>query len=202
MMKMMLKSGDDNDEMDKHQPNVSLIVAVAKGKGPHLEFCCTAYPNEITIDRMLIKGNEVSADKIAYEGLEFSDLDEDLQKAFYKYLEVRGIKSSLTNSLQQYMVSKDNREYLSHNFRMVPDSMIEASEMRSRELLVYHHHHQCNNCIQARQSNIKACPAGPIGLCIKQMKMSMWNGMKFGRNSDTLLYVKNDVSNEYLRPPN
>lgn len=40
------------------------------------------------------------------------DLDEDLQKAFYKYLEVRGIKSSLTNSLQQYMVGKDNREYL------------------------------------------------------------------------------------------
>lgn len=66
------QSGDDNDEMNKHQPNVSLIVAVAKGEGPHLEFCCTSYPGEITIDRLLIKGNEVSADQIAYEGLEFS----------------------------------------------------------------------------------------------------------------------------------
>lgn len=40
------------------------------------------------------------------------DLDEELQKGFYKYLEVRGIKSSLANSLQQYMVNKDDREYL------------------------------------------------------------------------------------------
>lgn len=65
------ESGDDN-ETNSHQPSVSLIVAVAKGEGPHLEFCCTAYPDKIRIDSMLIKGNEVSADRIAYEGPEFS----------------------------------------------------------------------------------------------------------------------------------
>lgn len=42
----------------------------------------------------------------------FSDLDENLQKGFYKYLDVRGIKPSTTNYLREYMADKDNREYL------------------------------------------------------------------------------------------
>lgn len=40
------------------------------------------------------------------------DLDENLQKAFHKYLEIRGIKPSTTNFLHGYMVDKDGREYL------------------------------------------------------------------------------------------
>lgn len=42
----------------------------------------------------------------------FSDLDENLQKAFHKYLEIRGIKPSTTNFLQEYMINKDSKEYL------------------------------------------------------------------------------------------
>ena len=42
----------------------------------------------------------------------YSDLDENLQKAFHKYLEIRGIKPSTTNFLQEYMFAKDNKEYL------------------------------------------------------------------------------------------
>ncbi|KAF8409867.1 hypothetical protein HHK36_002385 [Tetracentron sinense] len=105
---------DDGDESNENlgQPNVSLIVTIAKGEGPRMEFCCTAYPDDITIDSMLMKGHEVSSDQIAYEGPEFSDLDESLQKGMYKYLEVRGIKSNLTNFLQEYMINKDEREYL------------------------------------------------------------------------------------------
>ena len=41
-----------------------------------------------------------------------SDLDENLQKAFHKYLEIRGIKPSTTNYLHEYMINKDSREYL------------------------------------------------------------------------------------------
>lgn len=41
-----------------------------------------------------------------------SDLDENLQKAFHKYLEIRGIKPSTTNFLHEYMINKDSREYL------------------------------------------------------------------------------------------
>jgi complement component 1 Q subcomponent-binding protein len=42
----------------------------------------------------------------------YSDLDENLQKAFLKYLEIRGISPSTTNFLQEYMFNKDNKEYL------------------------------------------------------------------------------------------
>lgn len=41
-----------------------------------------------------------------------SDLDENLQNAFHKYLEVRGIKPSTVNFLQGYMANKDSKEYL------------------------------------------------------------------------------------------
>ncbi|KAK9120847.1 hypothetical protein Syun_018464 [Stephania yunnanensis] len=39
-------------------------------------------------------------------------LDENLQRAFHKYLEIRGIKPSTTNFLHEYMINKDSREYL------------------------------------------------------------------------------------------
>ena len=41
-----------------------------------------------------------------------SDLDENLQKAFNKYLELRGITAITTNFLHEYMINKDSREYL------------------------------------------------------------------------------------------
>lgn len=40
------------------------------------------------------------------------DLDENLQKAWRKYLEVRGIKGSLFDFLHEYMMHKDEKEYL------------------------------------------------------------------------------------------
>lgn len=105
------KSEDEDDQQSEHpQSHVSLIVSVGK-VGQNLEICCTAYPDEIVIDSMLLKSKDVSED-LAYEGPEFSDLDENLQKVFYQYLEVRGITSPLAKSLQEYMVNKDNREYL------------------------------------------------------------------------------------------
>lgn len=44
--------------------------------------------------------------------LDTRDLDENLQKAFLKYLEIRGIKPSMTNHLYEYMLNKDSKEYL------------------------------------------------------------------------------------------
>jgi len=41
-----------------------------------------------------------------------SDLDENLQKAFHRYLEIRGIKPSFTTFLADYVANKDSREYL------------------------------------------------------------------------------------------
>ncbi|KAK3422541.1 hypothetical protein EUGRSUZ_G02989 [Eucalyptus grandis] len=107
--------GDDNQDDDDEkasQSSIPLVVSVAKGNGQFVEFCCTAYPDEIVIDSLAVKNAENTEDQIAYEGPDFQDLDENLQKAFHKYLEIRGIKPSTTNFLHEYMINKDSREYL------------------------------------------------------------------------------------------
>ncbi|KAJ4977981.1 hypothetical protein NE237_008761 [Protea cynaroides] len=108
--------GDENDEDDdderSNQSSLALVISVSKGSGFRLEFGCTAYPDEITIDSLSVKDPEASEDQIAYEGPDFEDLDENLQTAFHKYLEIRGMKPSTTNFLHEFMISKDSREYL------------------------------------------------------------------------------------------
>ncbi|KAL4367350.1 hypothetical protein GQ457_05G020030 [Hibiscus cannabinus] len=104
----------DQDEDDTEKPSrssIPLVVNVSKSGGPSLEFACTAYPDEITIDSLSVR-NPNSEDELAYEGPDFCDLDGNLQKAFHKYLEIRGIKPSTTNYLHEYMINKDSREYL------------------------------------------------------------------------------------------
>ncbi|TQD76741.1 hypothetical protein C1H46_037730 [Malus baccata] len=78
---------DDNDE-HANQSSIPLVVTVSKGNGPVLEFSVTAYPDEFQIDSLAVKNPEDSEDQIAYEGPGFHDLDENLQKAFHKYLEL------------------------------------------------------------------------------------------------------------------
>jgi complement component 1 Q subcomponent-binding protein len=105
---------DDDDAGDSEKPRQScipLVVRVSKKGKASLEFGCTAYPDEIAIDTLSVKDADNSEDQIPYEGPDFSDLDENLQKAFHKYLEIRGIKPSATNFLHEYMINKDNKEY-------------------------------------------------------------------------------------------
>ncbi|XVF23965.1 hypothetical protein REPUB_Repub13aG0085200 [Reevesia pubescens] len=105
---------EDNDEDDSEKPSrssIPLVVNVSKKGGPSLEFSCTAFPDEISIESLAVR-NPDTEDELAYEGPDFYDLDENLQKAFHKYLEIRGIKPSTTNYLHEYMINKDSREYL------------------------------------------------------------------------------------------
>ncbi|GLJ55243.1 hypothetical protein SUGI_1185280 [Cryptomeria japonica] len=55
------------------------------------------------------KGND---DVLAYEEPAFTDLNENLQKSFHKYLEIRGVKGSLSIFLLEYMINKESREYI------------------------------------------------------------------------------------------
>ncbi|KAG9456611.1 hypothetical protein H6P81_001119 [Aristolochia fimbriata] len=106
---------DESQDEDKgyvEQTTVPLIVKISKGKDPHLVFCCTGYQDDLTIDELLIKHQETSSNKIPYEGPKFLDLAEELHKAFYKYLDERGINGSLIHFLRDYMMAKDNKEYL------------------------------------------------------------------------------------------
>uniref|UniRef100_A0ACD5XBT4 Uncharacterized protein n=1 Tax=Avena sativa TaxID=4498 RepID=A0ACD5XBT4_AVESA len=110
------KEKDDDQEDDEKAPksNFPLTVRVSKSDGPSLEFTCTAYSDEIVIDTLSVRqpASDDDEELIAYEGPDFNDLDENLQRAFHKYLELRGITPSTTNFLHEYMINKDSREYL------------------------------------------------------------------------------------------
>ncbi|KAL5727174.1 hypothetical protein ACHQM5_000398 [Ranunculus cassubicifolius] len=108
------KDEDDASDKDALPFNLSLVVSIAKGDGPRLEFTCSATQRAFTIDAMLMKESQEPSNEhdFPYEGPDFLDLDENLQKEFYKYLERRGIKHSSTTFLQEYMVDKESKEYM------------------------------------------------------------------------------------------
>ncbi|XP_078158038.1 uncharacterized protein At2g39795, mitochondrial-like [Carex rostrata] len=96
---------------------IPFIVRVSKDERvPALNFGCVAYPDEVIINSMsLIEtqgGEEEEEDLLNYKGPDFNYLDERLKKAFYKYLELRGIMPLNTNFIHKYMINKDRREYL------------------------------------------------------------------------------------------
>ncbi|KAL5709460.1 hypothetical protein ACHQM5_020144 [Ranunculus cassubicifolius] len=104
--------GKDDEESDPAS-SLAMVVSVSKGKNePCLEFCCTAYSDEIVIDSLFVKNPESSDDGFDYEGPDFADLDQELQEAFNVYLQDRGIKPSTTNFLFEYMFNKEHKEYL------------------------------------------------------------------------------------------
>lgn len=108
------EQNDADDEDDEHSVKIRIpmVVSVSKGDGVCLEFGVSAFPDEIVIDSLSIKHPQGSDNDLAYEGPDFDDLDENLQKAFHRFLEIRGIKPSFTDFLAGYVANKDSREYL------------------------------------------------------------------------------------------
>ncbi|XP_010490620.1 PREDICTED: uncharacterized protein At2g39795, mitochondrial isoform X1 [Camelina sativa] len=103
---------DDGDQENVAKFRIPIVVSVEKPGGVCLEFGVSAYPDEIVIDSLSIKQPQGSDNELAYEGPDFDDLDENLQKAFHRYLEIRGIKPSFTTFLSDYVANKESREYL------------------------------------------------------------------------------------------
>ncbi|XP_020575991.1 uncharacterized protein At2g39795, mitochondrial-like [Phalaenopsis equestris] len=111
----MSKDDDDASEVDQDSavsPNISLLVTIDKGEGPVLEIGCNINSSDLEIESMTMKSSHDSDGQGAYQGPDFSELDESLQKAFHKYLKLRGFDSSLRDFLHEYMMHKDEREYL------------------------------------------------------------------------------------------
>ncbi|CAL4965162.1 unnamed protein product [Urochloa decumbens] len=110
------KDNDDDEEEDESagESSISLKVVVSKASGPKLEFTCTAFREEITIDDMLIveSTNDDGEEKFPYEGPEFTELPVNVQKGLFKYLEQRGVTLPATNYMHDYMVTKQAQEYI------------------------------------------------------------------------------------------
>ncbi|KAF3655056.1 putative protein NEDD1-like [Capsicum annuum] len=109
---------DTNDETDsddaERETKIDVVVKVSKKNVQTLEFDLTGFADDdFAIDRLSIK--DPNAAKGQYHQCSpygFSDFDEKIRKAFYKYLENRGIKTSTTKFLHEYMVNKNNKEYV------------------------------------------------------------------------------------------
>ncbi|KAL6604856.1 hypothetical protein ACP70R_042800 [Stipagrostis hirtigluma subsp. patula] len=105
---------DGNSDTDKEsfRPAIQMVVTIQKPEGSILEFDCNFNDDELAIENMrMLNRDNPDADNV-YEGPPFSILDESLQKAMHRYLEVRGIKHSLHDWLYEYMMSKDEKEYV------------------------------------------------------------------------------------------
>ncbi|KAM0994161.1 hypothetical protein ACFX2I_009728 [Malus domestica] len=105
-------SADDEDEWE--DPGIPMVVSISKPNGLQLELGVSVFETEISIDSLSVKQPELSSKELdyAYDGPEFPDLDEKLQNAFYKYLEVRGIKHTMADFLYDYIKNKNNKEFL------------------------------------------------------------------------------------------
>ena len=61
---------DDDDAKDADVSSIPLVVSITKGSGHYMEFCITAFLDEISIDSISIKNVE-NSDELAYEGPDF-----------------------------------------------------------------------------------------------------------------------------------
>ncbi|XP_006656042.1 uncharacterized protein At2g39795, mitochondrial-like [Oryza brachyantha] len=104
-------SGDEDNE-ESFKPAIQMVVTVEKSEAPILEFECHFNDDELAIENMRMLDQNNRDSESFYGGPPFQDLDESLQKALHRYLEVRGIKHSLYDWLHEYMMSKDEKEYV------------------------------------------------------------------------------------------
>ncbi|KAJ4867711.1 Mitochondrial glycoprotein family protein [Raphanus sativus] len=99
----------DKEELLKG--GIPMIINVTKkDDGPCLEFEVEAFVDEIIINGVYVQ--QPHEPTYPYKGPEFDDLDENLQKAFHRFLEIRGFKPTITEFMADYMANKDSRERL------------------------------------------------------------------------------------------
>lgn len=109
-----LNNDDSDAEKDEEsfKPAIQMVVTVEKPEGPILEFDCNFNDDELAIESMRMLNRDNNDAENVYEGPPFSILDDSLQKSLHRYLEVRGIKHSLHDWLHEFMMSKDEKEYV------------------------------------------------------------------------------------------
>uniref|UniRef100_A0A7N0UT05 Mitochondrial glycoprotein n=1 Tax=Kalanchoe fedtschenkoi TaxID=63787 RepID=A0A7N0UT05_KALFE len=94
------------------QLHITFIVSISKGiDGEKMEFLCSAWPDSIEI-RNVAMHNKNKLPSQTYTGPLFKDLDDELQDAFYYFLEERGVTDDLAVFLHQTMKTKAKSEYI------------------------------------------------------------------------------------------
>ncbi|TXG49845.1 hypothetical protein EZV62_025720 [Acer yangbiense] len=93
-----------------------LYVTISNNGGSSLMFDCFHTSDAILILRMVIIKSETSKDSANYledHEVKFNEyLDKNLEKAFYKYLEMRGIKPSIADFFIKWNINKNTKRKL------------------------------------------------------------------------------------------
>ncbi|CAL9236226.1 unnamed protein product [Arabidopsis halleri] len=106
----------------KDELSFPLVVTVTKKSGLSLEFTCEAYADYIDLADLTVNYPEDSLEYLMEtDWPRFKNLDDNLKKAFQRYLATR-VETSTAKLLHKYMMSKIKREYLEQNEEMAPGS--------------------------------------------------------------------------------
>ncbi|KAJ7534481.1 hypothetical protein O6H91_02G049300 [Diphasiastrum complanatum] len=104
------EEGDDEQQFSPE--SVHMNVSISKGGDkPVLEIGCVTTGDDVTIDKVAYVENG-SDKELIYDGPEFVELDEELQKQFQRFLEARGINEDLCDFLMKFMPEKERQEYV------------------------------------------------------------------------------------------
>jgi len=92
--------------------HISVHVEVSRPARPDLalSFECSAWPEEMDVERVFPVRRSVPTPEQQYMGSQFRELDEEMQSAMRDYLEERGVNDELAAFLHTYMENKEQRE--------------------------------------------------------------------------------------------
>ncbi|XP_044970793.1 uncharacterized protein At2g39795, mitochondrial-like [Hordeum vulgare subsp. vulgare] len=92
--------------------HISVHVEVTKPARPDfaLNFECSAWPEEMDVERVFPVRRTGPAPEQQYIGRQFRELDEEMQTAVRDYLEQRGVNDELAAFLHTYMENKEQTE--------------------------------------------------------------------------------------------
>ncbi|CEG79525.1 hypothetical protein RMATCC62417_13979 [Rhizopus microsporus] len=117
----MIEPGNEEDEEIVSFPVRASVTIEKDGQGA-VTIDTVAQDGEIVIESvMYYKDNKLANEQSAeadwqrrglYIGPQFSELDENLQQLYERYLEERGINSALANFLPDYIEYKEQKEYI------------------------------------------------------------------------------------------
>lgn len=117
--------GDDGEQEAEGQYNsgdeagpdgagacINMTITITKGSNsPTLEISAASYGTEIVIDH--VHFYELKDPKEAtYEGPNFLQLDDEVQKQFERFIRARGVNKELTGYLFNILADKEHREYV------------------------------------------------------------------------------------------
>ncbi|RLN03439.1 mitochondrial glycoprotein [Panicum miliaceum] len=106
------RSGADTGGPPRLHISVKVEVSKAARPGVALNFECSAWPDEMEVQRVFPVRRGGPSPVQQYVGRQFSELDEEMQSAVRDYLEQRGVNDELAAFLHAYMENKEHTELI------------------------------------------------------------------------------------------